>query len=116
MTLAVEMITFDCAEPDRLADWWAEAVDGNVSPWHPANSWWYHAPKGPGSVSSGSTTRRPARTGCTLTSPPRTSRQEVNRLVTFGATETGRHELGSEFRWVVMADPDGNAFCVGAGG
>ena len=41
---------------------------------------------------------------------------EVNRLVDLGAAETGRHELGPEFRWVVFADPDGNAFCVAAGG
>ena len=37
---------------------------------------------------------------------------EVGRLVGLGATETGRHEFGAEFRWVVLADPDGNAFCV----
>ena len=37
---------------------------------------------------------------------------EVGRLVGLGATETGRHEFGEEFRWVVLADPDGNAFCV----
>ena len=37
---------------------------------------------------------------------------EVKRLVGLGATETGRGEFGTEFKWVVMADPDGNAFCV----
>jgi predicted enzyme related to lactoylglutathione lyase len=40
---------------------------------------------------------------------------EVKRLVDLGATETGRNNFG-DFQWVVLADPDGNAFCVAAGG
>lgn len=27
MALKVEMITFDCADPDALADWWARAAE-----------------------------------------------------------------------------------------
>jgi predicted enzyme related to lactoylglutathione lyase len=40
---------------------------------------------------------------------------EVKRLVELGAAETGRHSFG-DFSWVVLADPDGNAFCIAAGG
>lgn len=40
---------------------------------------------------------------------------EVQRLISLGATETSRHEVAADFRWVVLADPDGNAFCVAAG-
>ena len=36
---------------------------------------------------------------------------EVKRLVDLGASETGRGNFG-DFGWVVLADPDGNAFCV----
>ena len=36
---------------------------------------------------------------------------EVARLVELGATETGRNSFG-DFGWVVLADPEGNAFCV----
>jgi hypothetical protein len=32
---------------------------------------------------------------------------EVERLIAAGASEVGRHE-----NWVVMADPEGNEFCV----
>jgi predicted enzyme related to lactoylglutathione lyase len=39
---------------------------------------------------------------------------EVERLIGLGAQETGRHSVDGGFRWVVLADPDGNAFCVGA--
>ena len=30
--LTVEMVTFDCTEPDRLADWWSTALGGTVVP------------------------------------------------------------------------------------
>ena len=43
------------------------------------------------------------------------TRAEVARLVGLGARETGRHSFGSEFDWVVLADPEGNAFCVAGG-
>jgi Glyoxalase-like domain len=41
---------------------------------------------------------------------------EVKRLVDLSASESGRHEFGADFRWVVLADPDGDSFCVAAGG
>ena len=40
---------------------------------------------------------------------------EVKRLVELGATETGRNNFG-DFEWVVLADPEGNAFCVAGAG
>jgi hypothetical protein len=40
--------------------------------------------------------------------------EEVKRLVGLGASETGRGNFG-DFEWVVLADPDGNAFCVAGG-
>src|SRR6202012_6133282 len=40
---------------------------------------------------------------------------EVSRLTAAGATEVGRHSIGDDFRWVVLADPDGNA-CGGGSG
>ena len=40
---------------------------------------------------------------------------EVKRLVELGASETGRGSFG-DFEWVVLADPDGNAFCVAPAG
>ena len=40
---------------------------------------------------------------------------EVARLVDLGARETARNSFGPEFDWVVMADPEGNAFCVAGG-
>lgn len=39
---------------------------------------------------------------------------EVTRLVELGARETGRHQLPG-FDWVVLSDPEGNAFCIVGG-
>ena len=36
---------------------------------------------------------------------------EVERLVGLGATVRGQHSLGA-FRWTIVADPEGNEFCV----
>jgi predicted enzyme related to lactoylglutathione lyase len=42
---------------------------------------------------------------------------EVARLIALGATRQSDTitELGNDSRWVVMADPEGNEFCVCAG-
>ncbi len=40
--------------------------------------------------------------------------EEVGRLVGLGARVLAERSLGS-FRWVVLADPEGNEFCVAAG-
>jgi predicted enzyme related to lactoylglutathione lyase len=37
---------------------------------------------------------------------------EVSRLTAAGATEVGRHQFGDSFRWVVLAAPESNVFCV----
>ena len=36
---------------------------------------------------------------------------EVERLVGLGGSVRGRHSLG-DFRWTIVADPEGNEFCV----
>jgi hypothetical protein len=55
MALNVEMVTFDCSDPAKLADWWAEQFEGR--------DW----------VSRRLTTPHPARTGYTWISAPPTS-------------------------------------------
>ena len=36
MALKVEMVTFDCADPEQLASWWAEQFDGKTQVLIPA--------------------------------------------------------------------------------
>lgn len=47
MALSVVNITFDSTDPDKLADWWARAVDGTVNPVVPGFFVTVNRPKGP---------------------------------------------------------------------
>ncbi len=40
---------------------------------------------------------------------------EVARLAALGATFIAERTLGEGVRWTVMADPEGNEFCVSGG-
>jgi hypothetical protein len=44
--------------------------------------------------------------------PDTTREQEVARLVSLGATEVGDHRRPDGSGWIVLADPEGNEFCV----
>jgi hypothetical protein len=37
---------------------------------------------------------------------------EVARLKAAGASEVGGRRISDNFRWIVLADPEGNVFCV----
>ena len=43
-------------------------------------------------------------------------RGEVQRLTGLGATAIAERSLGEDVRWTVMADPEGNEFCVSGKG
>ena len=116
MTLSVEMITFDCDDPERLADWWARAVDGTVHPEAPGFFVTVNRSEGPRLAFQKVDDPTPGKNRVHIDFAAANLEAEVDRLVKLGAAETGRHEFGPEFRWVVLADPDGNAFCVAAGG
>lgn len=40
---------------------------------------------------------------------------EVARLVGLGAAVVAERSMGEDIRWTVMADPEGNEFCVSGG-
>ena len=98
MALNVEMITFDCADPDGLAGWWAEAVDGEVNALMPGEFVVVTRRDGP-------------RLGFQKVPDPTPGQEpgaprlhaadveaEVARLVGLGASETGRHSFGDGLR------------------
>lgn len=115
MTLKVESITFDSTDPDKLADWWAHAVDGQVKPVAPGFFVLVTRPEGsPQLAFQKVDDPTPGKNRAHIDFGAADMEAEVKRLVELGATEQGRHEFGAEFQWVVLTDPDGNAFCVGA--
>ena len=114
MSLTLEMITVDCTEPPRLADWWAEAVGGSVVPLSGDDFVLVARENWPALGFQRVDTPTPGKNRVHLDLMAADLEAEVQRLIDLGATETGRHSVDGGFRWVVLADPHGNAFCVAA--
>ncbi|KUI37638.1 glyoxalase [Mycobacterium sp. IS-1496] len=114
MAMTVEMITFDCTDPDALAEWWAAAVGGEVSAFEPGEFVVVVRESGPRLAFQKVPDVTPGKNRVHVDFTAADVEAEVARLVGLGATETGRHSFGDEFSWVVLADPAGNAFCIGS--
>ncbi len=120
MSLDVAMITIDCVDPDGLADWWSKAVGGEVNAVAPPGDFVMVAREGGPALGGFQKVPdpTPGKNKVHLDFHSADKDAEVARLVGLGgARETGgRHSFGPEFDWVVLADPEGNAFCVAGGG
>ena len=111
MSLSVENITFDCTDPDKLAEWWAGVVNGTVNALAPGFFVTLTRPGGPGLAFQKVGDPTPGKNRLHIDFSAPDLEAEVKRLG-LGAAETGRGEAGPEFSWVVFADPERNAFCV----
>ena len=118
MSLVITNLTFDCLRPLALAEFWAEALGGYE--------------KLPDSDDEGAAIRRTDRTGVRFffekVEEPKTVKNrfhmdlrakdmeaEVQRLISLGAARLRGYD-GEMGTWTVMADPEGNEFCVMPGG
>jgi hypothetical protein len=110
---SIHTITVDCADPLALAEFWAAALDWKVeSPIEdedeiavlPPNDvlpplLFIRVPEG-----------KAVKNRIHLDLNPADQQAEVDRLITLGAR---RVDIGQGERiWVVLADPEGNEFCV----
>lgn len=114
MTLSLGMITTDSADPRPLAQWWADRLGGEIVSDHEG---WFLIVKIPGGVLGFQKVPDPT-PGKNLLHFDLTADtdldQAVRELLDAGATLVG--DRGDEsFRWVTLADPQGNQFCVAAG-
>ncbi|QDO87013.1 VOC family protein [Ornithinimicrobium ciconiae] len=113
MTLTVGMITTDTTDAESLASWWAEQTGAEVAE---TNDGWFAIVRG-GSLpvwlafqKVETVTAGKNRLHLDLTTDTDLD-AEVERLLAAGATLVARR--GDEsFRWVTLADPQGNEFCV----
>jgi hypothetical protein len=122
MTSRITEIAVDCREPGRLAAWWAEVLGYEVLP-----------AAGDGTVEIGppGQERKGAvptvvfvavpepKTGklrlhLDLNATDRSQDDELARLLALGATpvDVGQGPLSEEMTWHVLADPEGNEFCL----
>ena len=111
--LVLENVTFDCADPRRLAAFWSEATGYRIEQQSD-----HMATLSPGQGS------RPNLLFMKVPEP-RTVKNRVHldfgvsdieaeaaRLIGLGATR-GESHREEGFVWAVMADPEGNEFCIG---
>jgi predicted enzyme related to lactoylglutathione lyase len=112
MALKVEMVTFDCTDPAALAQWWAEQFDGELRELMPGDFIAVTRTSAPTLGFQRVPDPTPGKNRVHLDFTSDDVEGEVARLVAAGARETGRHAMGEGFRWVVLADPEGNAFCI----
>jgi predicted enzyme related to lactoylglutathione lyase len=115
MTLKTEMVTFDCSGPVKLAGWWAEHFDGTARELIPGEFIAVSRSDGPQLGFQKVPDPTPGKNRVHLDFVATDLDAEVSRLTAAGAAEVGRHSLGDNFRWVVLTDPEGNAFCVVSG-
>ncbi|TCB90736.1 VOC family protein [Micromonospora zingiberis] len=119
MTSRVRWIDFDCADPFTMAIFWSEAT--GLRP-HPEN-----APGEPECVllsgadiaeggmlfqrvPEGKTAKN--RVHLDLQPTDRTRDEEVERLLGLGASLVADHRNPDGTGWALLADPEGNEFCV----
>jgi predicted enzyme related to lactoylglutathione lyase len=112
MALKVEMVTFDCGEPAQLAGWWAEQFGGTTQELIPGEFIAAVLPEGPKLGFQKVPDPTPGKNRVHLDFSVDDVDGEVARLTAAGASEVGGRRISDDFRWIVLADPEGNVFCV----
>ena len=115
MSSLIRHLTFDAADPFVLAGFWAQALDGSLAD--------DDFPGDPEAVVTTAAAtllfvrvddRKAVKNRVHLDLQPqdRTRDEEVERLLSLGATLQGDHRRPDGSGWVTLYDPEGNEFCV----
>ena len=113
MSLAIETWTFDSPHPRRAAEFWAQLLGWTIDEGESDEDEVLLNPQSPGPtpilfVNSRDTKTTKNRTHLDLR--PDDQAAEVERALSLGATHV---DIGQgEQTWVVLADPEGNEFCI----
>ena len=120
MAARITEIAIDCADPEALGRFWSQALGYDVG--ESEDGYLELVP--PGAARPASPTigliRVPEpktvkdRLHLDLTATDRSQAEEVERLLALGARRADVGQ-GEDVSWVVLADPEGNEFCVLAG-
>ena len=116
MGLVLDTLTFDCADPLRVATFWAAALSYqlDVDPEDPDDGASLRDPSGrsPGMDFQTVPESKTVKNRLHLDVRPTGSMaEEVQRLQSLGATVRGYIEEGGSF-WTQMRDVEGNEFCI----
>ncbi|MGZ4132771.1 MAG: VOC family protein [Actinomycetota bacterium] len=113
MGVGLDTVTFDCADPVRVAAFWAAALGFEMADDDPDGAY-VRDPSGRtrGIFFQPVPEPKTAKNRVHFDVRPDTSMaSEVQRLEALGATVRGFIETGGSF-WTQMRDPEGNEFCV----
>lgn len=99
MALKVEMVTFDCSDPAKLAGWWAEQFDGTTRELLPGEFVVVARTDGPRLGFQKVPDPAPGKNRVHLDFTTKDLDAEVLRLVAAGASEVGRHQVGESCWW-----------------
>jgi len=115
VSLVVRDLIVDCSDSPGLARFWGTVLERPVE--GAGEGFWVSLPEG--NQPSGIFFREVAdgkqvknRLHVDLNPGDGTLAAELERLTALGATILARHNRGSDLGWVVLADPEGNEFCV----
>jgi hypothetical protein len=116
MSLTIQCVAVDCHDPGPLATFWAEALGWRVT-YETDDEWVIEPAKGsrqdgvvPDLIFLRVPDEKAVKNRLHLDLRPAERDAEVERLVGLGAR---RVDIGQgEQTWVVLADPEGNEFCV----
>lgn len=111
MTLEWEQVTVDADDPGRLGRWWAAALGWVIVDDEPDVVEIRPTPdRVPGLLFLRADDSKRAKNRLHLDFRPDDQASEVERLLALGAS---RVDIGQgDAPWVVLADPEGNEFCV----
>jgi predicted enzyme related to lactoylglutathione lyase len=115
MTSLVHHITIDCADAYELAGFWSRLTGRPLSDEdHPGDpEVLVELPEGPGLLFIQVPEPKSVKNRVHLDLQPDTTRDaEVERLLGIGATLVSDMRRPDGTGWVVLADPEGNEFCV----
>ncbi|GAB3145267.1 VOC family protein [Micromonospora sonneratiae] len=118
MSSRIYNICFDCADTYALSGFWAEVLrcsrHADAQPGDPEAMLLPTDGAGPivffQQVPEGKTIKN--RLHMCLQPDDRTRDEEVERIIALGATQVADHRRPDGAGWVVLADPEGNEFCV----
>jgi hypothetical protein len=116
MDIRIQCIVVDAGDPERLARFWAEAIGWRIT-YESDEEWAVEPPEGspandvaPDILFVKVPDRKVSKNRLHLDLRPADQQAEVDRLIALGAAPA---DIGQrDTRWVVLADPEGNEFCV----
>jgi len=117
VSIRIQSISFDTTDPAPIATWWSEALGWRVT-YQSDDEWVLEPPDGspedgvsPDILFLKVPEAKAVKNRLHFDLRPDDQAAEVARFVELGARHVDVGQSGDE-SWVVLADPDGNEFCI----